>query len=261
MPYTHADIAWVHTRAWHIDRYVRAMDEVLALYEADPTYHYYIDTWTELMKPYLERRPEVAEAIRQRVREGRLGVCGGQYGNVRSTAIGDETQVRNMQRGMACWKVLVPEVEFRVHSNIDVTLGHTQMPQLLRLAGIEAYFVMRPLAALDAQEIPRAFHWQGLSGDRILVYRDTGVGLFQESERFGPTWESDWPACVRHIWSVYLSRPAGGGISTLGLTVGVDDTRPDRFSFNDERADYGALIRACSENGRFRCWFVWLFSC
>src|SRR5262245_25988048 len=158
MPYTHADIAWVHTRAWHIDRYVRAMDEVLALYEADPDYCYYVDTWVELIKPYIERRPQAVEAIQQRVREGRLAVCGGQYGNVRSTAIGNETQIRNMQLGMRRWKELTPDVEFRVHSNIDVTFGHTQMPQLLRLAGIEAYFVMRPLAALDAQDIPRAFH-------------------------------------------------------------------------------------------------------
>lgn len=250
MPYTHADIAWVHTRAWHIDRYVRAMDEVLALYEADPTYHYYVDTWTELMKPYVECRPDAVEAIRQRVREGRLAVCGGQYGNVRSTAIGDETQVRNMQLGMRRWTELAPDVEFRVHSNIDVTLGHTQMPQLLRLAGIETYFVMRPLAALDAQDIPRAFHWQGLSGDRILVYRDTGVGLFQEYERFGPTWETDWPALVRHVWNVYLSGPANNGLPVIGLTVGVDDTRPDRFSFNDVPADYGALIRAWNARER-----------
>lgn len=244
MPYTHADIAWVHTRAWHIDRYVRAMDEALALFETDPDFHYYVDTWVELIQPYIERRPEAREAIRQRVREGRLGVCGGQYGNVRSTAVGDETQIRNMQHGMRRWKALAPEVEFRVHSNIDVTLGHTQMPQLLGLAGIEAYFVMRPLAALDAQDIPRAFVWQGLSGDRILVYRDTGVGLFQEYERFGPAWESDWPAFVKHLWNTYLSRPAASGIATIGLTVGVDDTRPDRFSFTDVPADYGALIRA-----------------
>jgi hypothetical protein len=244
MPYTHADIAWVHTRAWHIDRYVRAMDEVLALYEADPDYHYYIDTWTELIRPYIEHRPNAVEAIRQRVREGRLAVCGGQYGNVRSTAIGNETQIRNMQLGMRRWKELAPDVEFRVHSNIDVTLGHTQMPQLLGLAGIEAYFVMRPLAALDAQDIPRVFHWQGLSGDRILVYRDTGVGLFQEHERFGPEWVSDWHAMVQHLWNTYLSRPAHDGVPAIGLSVGVDDSRPDRFSFNDVPADYGALIRS-----------------
>ena len=40
IPYTHADIAWVHTRAWHVDRYVRALDEVLDLMAEKPEYRY-----------------------------------------------------------------------------------------------------------------------------------------------------------------------------------------------------------------------------
>lgn len=247
MPYTHADIAWVHTRAWHIDRYVRVMDEVLARFDSDPDYHYYVDTWIEFIAPYLKRRPTALPAIRRRVKEGRLGVCAGQYGNVRSTMVGNETQVRNIQLGLRRWKEAVPEVEFRVHSNIDVTLGHTQMPQLLALAGLDAYFVLRPLAALDAQGVPRAFLWKGLSGDTILVYRDTGVGLFQEGERFGPAWDTDWPAARANILSGYLAQPIRDGISAIALSVGVDDSRPDRFAFNDVPADYSELIRAWNE--------------
>jgi len=247
MPYTHADIAWVHTRAWHVDRYVRVMDEVLRMFEADPDYHYYIDTWVELMKPYLDHHPGARAAIRKYVGEGRLAVCGGQFGNMRSTAIGNETQIRNMQIGMRRWSEAVPEARFRVHSNIDVTLGHTQMPQLLTLAGIEAYFVMRPIAALDAQGIPRTFLWRGLSGHTIMMIRDTGVGLFQEHERCGPTWDANWDAAAEHIWKTYLAQPAKDGTAAVALSLGVDDSRPDRFAFTDEPADYGALIRTWNE--------------
>jgi len=69
IPYTHADVAWIHTRAWHIDRYVRDLDEVLDLLDADPDYRYYLDTWTELMKPYVALRPERLEALRRHIRE------------------------------------------------------------------------------------------------------------------------------------------------------------------------------------------------
>lgn len=254
LPYTHADIAWVHTRAWHVDRYVRALDEVLERFDQDPDYHYYVDTWIELMEPYLKHRPHRAADVARHLRSGRLAVCGGQFGNVRSTAVGDETQVRNLQLGRRRWQALVPEWEPTVHSNIDVTFGHTQMPQLLALAGIEAYFVMRPIAALDAQGVPRTFLWRGLSGREILMVRDTGVGLFQERERFGPTWESDWPAVRRHLWETHLGAPARDGVPAIALSVGVDDSRPERFAFNDVPADYAALIRAWNarETGRMR---------
>ncbi|MHB1001919.1 MAG: glycoside hydrolase family 38 N-terminal domain-containing protein [Armatimonadota bacterium] len=247
LPYTHADIAWVHTRDWHLDRYTRDMDEVLEMFRTNPDYHYYVDTWIEFIKPYIDLRPESVEAIRKYIGEGRLTVCAGQFGNVRSTNIGNETFIRNMQIGTRHWRELAPDVDLKVHSNIDVTFGHTQMPQLLSLMGLISYFVMRPLAALDALDIPRAFHWQGLSGDTVIMYRDTGVGLFQEYERHGEHWDSDWEAAAQHIWNAYLSEPAADGTCNIALTVGIDDGRPERFAFNDTPARYDELIRVWNE--------------
>ncbi len=248
MPYTHADIAWVHTRAWHIERYTRVMDEVLELFETNPDYHYYVDTWVELIKPYIELRPNSVDKIRKYIGEGQLAVCAGQFGNVRSTNIGNETFIRNMQLGAKRWREFAPGIDLKVHSNIDVTFGHSQMPQLLSLMDIKAYYVMRPLAALDAQGIPRAFIWKGLSGDTILMYRDNGVGVFQEFERHGSTWDTNWEAAAEGLWNTYFATPAKDGTSNISLTVGVDDMRPERFAYNDTPAEYGEMIRIWNEH-------------
>ncbi len=241
IPYCHADIAWIHTRAWHIDRYVRLMDEVLARLEADPSYCYYIDTWVELARPYLDARPERRADLCRYMAEGRLAVCGGQYGNLRCTTAGNETSLRNMQAGYRCWREVWPDFEPHCYSNLDVTFGHSQLPQLLSLMGMELLFAGRPWQTLDAEGIPSACYWKGLSGDKILLYRDPGIGLFQEGERHGATWDEDWEAVVQGIWAGYLARHAVDGVEDLCLCLGCDDTRPDRF-WGDKPADYDALM-------------------
>ena len=243
IPYTHADVAWIHTRAWHIDRYTRDLDEVLDMLDADPDYRYYIDTWTELMKPYVRLRPERLETLRRHVREGRLAVCCGHYGNVRTTMVGNETLVRNLQLGRRRWEELVPGVRLNVFADQDVCIGHSQLPQLLALGGISGYCVQRPLEGLDQQGVPRAFLWQGLSGDRVLVSRAYYGSLFWPSDRKGERWDTDWEAAVAGEWQELLARAAQEPVRHLPLFVGSDDTRPDRFLWGDDRrCNYGQFI-------------------
>jgi len=244
IPYTHADVAWVHSRAWHLDRYTRAMDEVLDLLDQDPAFRYYVDTWTEWIKPYIQLRPRNVARLLKHVTSGRLAVCCGHYGNVRSTHVGDETFIRNLQFGMRRWQELAPEVRLNVYANMDVAIGHSQVPQLLRLAGIRNYFAWRPEAGLDRQGVPRAFYWKGLSGDTVLVCRAQYGGLYTPEERHGPTWDTDWDAVVSNICHRYLPPALAEAASNLPLSVGSDDSRPDRWNYQrDQLCDYGELIR------------------
>jgi hypothetical protein len=246
--YTHADVAWVHTRAWHIDRYVRALDEILDMMDAYPDYCYYIDTWTELMIPYIKLRPQNLDRLRKYIQNGQMAVCSGHYGNVRSTNVGDETYIRNLQQGMKHWREFEPSVNLQVCADMDVTFGHTQLPQILGLADITGYFVERSIAALDSEDVPRAFVWKGLSGDEILVCRAFYGGLYNISERHGPTWDTDWDAVVDSIWKGYLERPIQDGVDNVALCVGSDDTRPDRLlPENDEIINYRELINVWNE--------------
>ena len=256
IPYTHADVAWVHSRAWHIDRYVRAMDEVLDLLDHDPSFRYYVDTWTEWIKPYVELRPQNVQRLRRHVGSGRLAVCCGHYGNVRSTAVGDETFIRNLQLGMRRWKEFAPDVRFNVYANMDVAIGHSQVPQLLRLAGIRNYFAWRPEAGLDKQGVPRSFYWKGLSGDTVLVCRAQYGGLYATEERHGDTWDADWDAVVANICERYLGVALDDAASSVPLCVGSDDSRPDRFNYRrDAPCDYHELIRIWNQRERSRMRF------
>ena len=255
IPYTHADVAWVHSRAWHIDRYTRAMDEVLDLLDRDPSFRYYVDTWTEWIKPYVELRPQNVQRLRRHVESGRLAVCCGHYGNVRSTAVGDETFIRNLQLGMRRWRELAPGVRFNVYANMDVAIGHSQVPQLLRLAAIRNYFAWRPEAGLDKQGVPRSFYWKGLSGDTVLVCRAQYGGLYATEERHGDTWDADWDAVVANICERYLGVALDDAASNIPLCVGSDDSRPDRFNYRrDAPCDYHELIRIWNqrESSRMR---------
>ncbi|UCH34739.1 MAG: hypothetical protein JSV65_19850 [Armatimonadota bacterium] len=248
IPYTHADVAWIHSRAWHVDRYARAMDEVLDLLDADPTFRYYVDTWTEWIKPYIRLRPYNAARLRQHVANGRLAVCSGHYGNVRSTHVGDETFIRNLQIGMRRWRELAPEANFNVYANMDVAIGHSQVPQILRLAGIGNYFAWRPEAGLDRQNIPRAFVWKGLSGDTVLVWRAQYGGLWMPEERRGDTWDTDWDRVVARLCEVYFGPAPQDPVSHLPLSVGSDDSRPDRWNYSrDQKCNYAELIRIWNE--------------
>jgi hypothetical protein len=255
IPYTHADVAWVHSRAWHLDRYARAMDEVLDLLDRDPEFRYYVDTWTEWLKPYLQLRPQNIARVLKHVSGGRLAVCCGHYGNVRSIHVGDETFIRNLQFGMRRWKELAPGVGFNVYANMDVAIGHSQVPQLLRLAGISNYFAWRPEAGLDRQGVPRAFWWTGLSGDTVLVCRAQYGGLYTPEERHGPTWDSDWDAVVANICDRYLGTALEQAARNLPLSVGSDDSRPDRWNYyRDQVCNYAELIRIWNqrESSRMR---------
>ena len=200
------------------------------------------------MRDYVQLRPGRLDDVRQRIRTGQLAVCGGHYGNVRSTHVGNETFIRNIQRGMAKWKEFCPEVAFRVYADMDVTLGHTQMPQLLSLAGYMAYYAGRPIETLDEEGVPRNLLWKGLSGDEILMCRGMYGGLFLLSERHGPTWDTDLPAVAETIWTSYSGLMAQDGVADIPLSVGCDDTRPERFLLgNDEPADYPALMALWNE--------------
>jgi alpha-mannosidase len=256
IPYTHADVAWVHSRDWHVDRYTRAMDEILDLLDRDPSFRYYVDTWTEWIKPYIGLRPRNVERLRRHVESGRLAVCCGHYGNVRSTAVGDETFIRNLQLGMRRWKELAPDVRFNVYANMDVAIGHSQVPQLLRLAGISNYFAWRPEAGLDKEGVPRAFHWRGLSGDTVLVCRVQYGGLYTTEERHGDTWDADWDGVVTSICERYLGTALDDAATNVPLCVGSDDSRPDRFNYRrDAPCNYDELIRIWNERESSRMRF------
>jgi len=246
IPYCHSDIAWLHTRRWHVSRYTLALDEALDMLDADPEFCYFVDTWTEMLRPYLENRPENRERIARHLASGRFAICGGHWGNLRMTQVGDETIVRNIALGRRRVREQFPDYEPCIYANLDVGIGHSQVPQIMRLGGFEWYIAWRPSPALDAQGVPRAFIWQGASGDTITVSRTCYSGLNDPPER---PWGEDWDDTLRRVGADLEVCAEQQGISAIPQFVGMDDTRPLRTCGGDLPCRADELLRAWNERG------------
>ncbi len=243
VPYAHCDWAWTHTRAWHERRYVLAFEEVLQILRENPDFRWYLDSWITDLKPLLDRRTDLVPELQQRVREGKIAICGG-YANVRPNMVGEETFLRNMVAGRRRFRALFPEADLSVHADIvDVSLGHPQMPQVLDLAGYRYYRAWRPQAALSVKGIPYEFVWEGLDGSRILVSRGCYGGL-AAPDTVPENCTDDWDATVARLWERDLEVVARHSPTRLiWISQGMDDARPLRAWGGDAFIDLPRLLR------------------
>jgi alpha-mannosidase len=116
-------------------------------------------------------RPEAEERIRRLVRSGRLAI-GPWQTLVDEFLVSGESIIRNLERGLARGDELGGAM--RVGYLPDM-FGHVaQMPQILRLAGIDQAVVWRGVpAAIDHH----AFTWEGIDGSRVRTeYLPRGYG-------------------------------------------------------------------------------------
>ena len=169
--YLHADWQWEQSRAWHEDRYAVAVGEALDLMQRDPEFRCFFDTESEFFAPVARRLGPRLEELQERVREGRIRIASAQVANCRPNQVGDETYLRNLQLGRAFFVANLPPTDLSLFHSVDIAIGHSQMPQILRLAGFKYYRAWRPHGPMNALGIPHQFMWEGLDGSRILVTR------------------------------------------------------------------------------------------
>ncbi len=238
--YCHADVAWVHSIRWHVNRYVAVFDEVLNLLKQHENFYWFIDSWYEFLKPCLEYRPEKIAEFRDMVKQKRIVVTAGQYCNLRLNQVGDETIIRNIIIGKRRVKEYFPEAELSVYANLDTAIGHSQVPQLLQLSNCPYYMVWRPQAGLDKQGIPKSFLWEGLSSHRILVTRLP----------YGPhldlKFEATWTEVVDSLFSNFLTWSAQSPIKNIPMCLGRDDGLPLRDG-NDASLDIFRVMQQWNE--------------
>ena len=255
MPYCHADIAWNQTRSWHINRYMKVLEDVLALAEEHPDVTWFMDSYIEFIQPVFAARPDYIPKFARLLKQGRVALCCGHYGNLRMTNMGNEIILRNILYGRRRTARLFPDADLSVYANLDVTIGHTQVPQILRLAGIESYFAWRPEMVLDKQGCPRTFVWRGISGDQVIVRRHPymdSLSHFLTKDR--TTWRAVWPEVVNHLWGCHLEPQVADGVKTISMNIGMDDCRPLRTFPEDRPQDISGLIKEWnrSETSRMR---------
>ncbi|MGH2922154.1 MAG: glycoside hydrolase family 38 C-terminal domain-containing protein, partial [Gaiellaceae bacterium] len=150
---------------------VGLVDRVLGLLEDDPRFVFTLDGQLSVVDDYLEVRPEAEQRIRNLVRAGRLAI-GPWQTLMDEFLVSGEAIVRNLEHGLARGDELGGAM--RVGYLPDM-FGHiAQMPQILRLAGIEHAVVWRGVpGAIDRH----AFMWEAPDGSQVRTeYLPRGYG-------------------------------------------------------------------------------------
>ena len=162
VPHTHWDREWYEPFAVFSERLVTMMDTLLDLGAAGFP-HFHLDGQTAMIDDYLARRPERADELATLVRSGQLS-AGPWVTQMDEFLTSGESHIRNLEMGLqraqelgaALWLGYMPD-----------QFGHIgQMPQILRLAGIDRAMVWRGVpASIDTT----SFRWRAPDGSEVVA--------------------------------------------------------------------------------------------
>lgn len=125
-----------------------------------------------------EHLPELFEKIRAFVKKGQWEIVGGRWCEGDTHMPSGESHARHFLYGQRYFREKFG-TDAKVGWEPD-TFGHmAQMPQLLRLAGIDSYYFCRG-GAIDRKK--PLYHWEGLDGSRVLAFEETATGSWYNAE-------------------------------------------------------------------------------
>ena len=171
VPHTHWDREWYLPFQRFRLQLVGLIDRLLDRMEADERYRFTLDGQLATLDDYLEVRPEAEERIRRLVEQGRLAIGPWQV-LMDEFFVSGETIVRNLERGMQRGAQLGGTMPV---GYLPDMFGHVaQMPQILRLAGIDQAVVWRGVPAAIGSH---AFAWEAPDGSSVRTeYLPHGYG-------------------------------------------------------------------------------------
>jgi hypothetical protein len=225
VPHTHWDREWYEPFAVFSERLEQMMDTLLDL-AADGFPHFHLDGQTAMIDDYLARRPERVDEVAAHVRDGRLS-AGPWVAQMDEFLTSGESHIRNLEMGLERARELGRALEV---GYMPDQFGHIgQMPQILRLAGIERAMVWRGVPS----SIPTStFRWQSPDGSEVLteslpVGYSSGWKLMRDEQPFGDVVGSE----VERLLPYSRERRV---VLMVGYDhAGPDPTMPDRLANAD----------------------------
>ncbi|SDC67784.1 alpha-mannosidase [Paenibacillus sp. UNCCL117] len=166
--HTHIDVAWLwrlkHTR----EKAARSFSTVLRLMEQYPDY-VFLQTQPQLYEYIKTDYPQIYEAIRERVAEGRWEAGGAMWLEADCNLTSGESLVRQLlygirffqqEFGVTCRYLWLPDV-----------FGYSwALPQILRQSGIRAFMTTK-ISWNQYNRMPHdTFRWRGIDGTEILTH-------------------------------------------------------------------------------------------
>ncbi len=214
VPHTHWDREWYEPFQSFRLRLVDVVDQLLALLESDPSYaRFLLDGQTAAVDDYLEVRPEAEARLRDLVAAGRLDL-GPWYTLLDEFLVSPETIVRDVQMGIRRSAALGGAMQV---GYLPDMFGHvSQMPQILRLAGLEHAVVWRGVPSAITST---GFVWESPDGSSVRAeYLPFGYGN-------GSQLPDDPKALVERVHS-HLEQIGPFCVSDLLLMNGSDHLPP-----------------------------------
>jgi alpha-mannosidase len=220
VPHTHWEGAVFKTREEYLQMGLPHIMKALSLLERYPQYRYVLDQMA-YVRPFLERYPNEVPMFKKMLDEHRLEIAGG------TVVMEDE----NVPSGESIARqFLISKSYFRDRLGYEVktgwgldTFGHNaQMPQILKLAGMNSYWFQR---GVSSPQTPGEIMWQGIDGTAIPGHwLSTGYGPFDEHQ---PNFQA-FQATIRSSFDALspFSRGPGRVLFAGGDVSDPDETLP-----------------------------------
>jgi Glycosyl hydrolases family 38 N-terminal domain/Alpha mannosidase middle domain len=171
VPHTHWDREWYLPFAVYRRRLVALLDSLLLALPREPGLRFHLDGQMAVVDDYLEARPERLAALRAAAAAGRVSL-GPWYTLPDEHLVSGESLLRNLELGLERAREVGEPMAV---GYLPDQFGHTaQMPQLLRLRGIETAVVWR---GVPAGQVGGVFEWEALDGSSVrTVHLQRGYG-------------------------------------------------------------------------------------
>ncbi|MCP4164406.1 MAG: alpha-mannosidase [Chloroflexi bacterium] len=171
--HAHIDVAWLWTLGQTRRKSGRTFHTVLRLMEQFPEYQF--NQSQPQLYDYLKGDyPDLLDAIKERVAEGRWEPLGGMWVEADCNLTGSESLARQFLLGRTFFRDhFGPDVDSPVLWLPDVFGYAWALPQLIKQAGLE-YFMTIKIGWNQYNRLPYdSFWWQGLDGTKVLTHFST----------------------------------------------------------------------------------------
>jgi alpha-mannosidase len=205
IPHTHWDREWYAAFQTYRAQLVHLLDELLDLLERDDTFaRFLLDGQTAVLDDYLEVRPANASRIAALVAAGRVQI-GPWMVLMDEYMVSAETIVRDLQLGIARARELGGAM---MVGYLPDMFGHVaQMPQILRLAGLDHAVVWRGVPAAITST---AFWWEAPDGSRVRA--EYLYGSYSNGRDIPNAWEQLVARARGYELELGDAKLPGGGI-------------------------------------------------
>ncbi len=171
--HAHIDVAWLWTLAQTRRKAGRTFHTVLRLMEQFPDYHF-TQSQPQLYDYVRQDYPELFEAIKELVADGRWETIGGMWVEADCNLSGSESLARQFLLGRTFFREHFGEKFDTPVLWLPDVFGYAwNLPQLIKEAGLEYFFTIK-IGWSQYNRLPYdSFWWQGLDGTKVLTHFST----------------------------------------------------------------------------------------